>query len=148
MKNLLKILWIGQLFFILYAQSNITRADATNPFGQTIQIHTNFDGIVGYPSWLIIVRDENGQQVVPYQFQMRNNQNFYIVLTWAHTYRITASNLSFGHYANVDNYCHLQDGILSGKSMLIELGGVLSPDRSTSRCRVQQYQDMPFPVVP
>lgn len=135
--------WLGWLL----ASSLMTTVNAENLMGQTLQIYTHFHSIVGKPSWLLIIRDVNTGQVSPYLFDLRHNNNFWVAFTYGHTYRITASTLKFGPYAEINNFCHLEDGILSGKSLYMTLSGNLTPDRQNSRCYVMKYADTPFTIT-
>jgi hypothetical protein len=125
----------------------IASAQAQNSLGQTLQIYTHFKSILGKPSWLLIVRDVNTGQVSPYLFDLKHNNNFWVAFTYGHTYRVTASVLKFGAYAEIKNFCGLEDGILSGQSMYITLSGKLSPDPTSSKCYVMKYNDTLFTIV-
>ncbi|HLB57200.1 MAG TPA: hypothetical protein VJL60_00110 [Gammaproteobacteria bacterium] len=125
----------------------VNSAIASNLPGQTLQVYTHFREIIGKPSWLLIIRDVNTEQVFPYLFDIRNNDNFWVAFTEGHSYRVTVSNLKFGTDSVINNFCGLENGILSGKSMYITLSGTLSSDRATSKCFVQTYNGMPFTVV-
>lgn len=124
-----------------------TAAHAETPLGQTLQIYTRFQSIIGKPSWLLIVRDVDTGQVSPYLFDLKHNDNFWVAFTYGHSYRVTASTLKFGAYAVINNFCRLENGILSGKSMMITLSGKLSPDPASSTCHVMKYSDVPFTVT-
>ena len=127
-------LCVSTLFFnsVLFAQ---------NPFGQVIQINTNFRSIIGKPNWLLIIRNEETGQVFPYIFDITVQDNFWLAFTYGRTYRITASKLTFGPYAIIHNFCNLEDGMLSGKSMIITLTGDLTPATATSHCKVMRFED-------
>jgi hypothetical protein len=125
----------------------ITSANAQNPFGQTLQINTYFRSVVGNPTWLLIVRDMDTGIVLPYMFDIRNNDNFWIAFTYGHSYRITASTLKWGPFAKIHNFCRLEDGILSRQSMIISLSGNLTPYRYSSYCKVIKYKSIEFPVA-
>jgi hypothetical protein len=117
-------------FFLFFSFSAL----AENQLGQTISIYTQFRHFVGKPTWLLIIRDVESGLVSPYIFDIRNNENYWIAFTYGHTYRVTVSNLSFGTYAKIPNFCGLENGILSGKSQHITLKGVLTPDPKTIKC--------------
>jgi len=124
-----------------------TFAAAQTPLGQTLQINTRFRSIIGKPTWLLIIRDIDTGIVLPYLFDIRNNQDFWVAFTFARDYRVTVSELKFGPFAVIHNFCHLEDGILSGKSMIITLTGDLTPSRQTAKCHVLKYNDSAFPIV-
>lgn len=136
LKRLCQILCLWVVLVPCYAQ-----------FGQTLEINTHFRSIIGKPTWLLIIRDQDNGSVLPYLFDIRNNDNFWIAFTMGHTYRITVSQLKFGPFAIINNFCHLQSCDIEGKSMRIILRGKLSPYRGSSVCDVMQYKDMPFPIV-
>lgn len=122
-------------------------ARAEQAIGQVLQINTHFSHIQGSPTWLIILRDVETQVVSPYLYDVQKRNNFWIAFTPGHTYKITVSQLRFGQHKVVTNYCHLENGVLIGKSKFIVVTGSLTPDRSTSHCSVTTYEDTPFPVV-
>lgn len=131
------------LFFCL---SSLSYAQE-NSLGQTIQINTQFRSIVGKPTWLLIIRDMESGQILPFIFDIRSQNNFWVAFTLERSYRITVSSMKFGPYAIIHNFCGLQNGILSGKSMLIRLKGNLTPDPNSSQCYILKYQDMPFTIA-
>lgn len=116
-------------------------------FGQTLQINTRFSSVIGKPTWLLIIRNERTGKIIPYMFDIRNNDNFWLAFTDGDTYRITVSNLKWGPYAIINNFCCLENGILIRKSMILTLKGKLSPYRWSSTCHVTKYKDMPFPIL-
>ncbi len=108
--------------------------------GETLQITTHFDSIMGSPTWLLILRDVNSGAVFPYIFDIKNNNNYWVAFTTGHSYRVMASTLTFGPYAKIKNLCNIENGILKGKSLGISLSGTLSPDPHQFRCRVMPFQ--------
>lgn len=136
------LLFSVSLFLILPCQAQFSPV-----LGQTLQINTRFSSIIGAPTWLLIIRDMDSGQVMPYLFDITETENFWVIFTIGRSYEVTVSNLKFGPYAIINNFCHLEDGIISGKSMWIRLSGELSPNRRKIICHVMKYRDMPFPVV-
>lgn len=139
-----RICQVGMLYCLfsllpIYAQEN--------PFGQTLQINTHLRSMIGKPSWLLIVRNVETGQVVPYVFDFTKNDNFWLALTFSRSYRVTVSNLKFGSNVAINNFCHLENGILTAQSMSITLTGVLSPDSRSSHCHVLKYQEFDFPIA-
>lgn len=114
--------------------------------GPTVQINTNFKSIEGNPTWLLILRDVDTGRVIPYMYNLTNNDAFYIALAWSHNYRITVSKISWGPCKYIDNFCDLENGVLSGKSVIVRLSGRLTPHRGTATCVVRKYKDLPFTV--
>lgn len=133
------------LIFLLSFSHCLTAAQQY--LGQTLQVYTHFTSVVGKPTWLLTIRDEQSGQVLPYIFDIRNNNNFWVAFTAGHTYRVTISSLDFGPYAKIKNFCHLENGIITRKSMWITLSGELSPDPNRVRCHVTKYQSIPPPTI-
>jgi hypothetical protein len=141
-----KICQAGWLCLGLFAIA--TAAAQNNPFGQSFQINTYLKSYVGQPTWVIIVRDEDNGQVLPYQFYFSELNNFWIGFTFAHSYRVIVSDLQFGPpNAIIHNFCHLQDGILDRQSISVTLQGDLTPNRHTSQCHVMRYKNYSFPIA-
>lgn len=139
-----KICQVGFLLVCLVSSFHVSAETLLS--GDSIQIYTEFRSIVGKPSWLLILRDEETGQVLPYVYDIHNNDNFWIALAMSHHYRVTASTMSFGPCV-IHNFCHLEDGIISWHSMSITLKGSLTPNRYTSHCYIQRYKNLPFPLV-
>src|SRR5689334_14599844 len=130
----LKVLFYSSCFFwltwhLLYAAG----------IQHTIQINTHLNSILGKPTWTLILRDTESGEVLPYQYDVKNFDNFWLALSKEHSYRITASRLKFGNYAAIANFCHLENGILAGKSVYVTLSGDLTPDPTSSRCYAMYY---------
>lgn len=115
--------------------------------GQSIQIYTYLRSIAAKPIWLLILRDEQNGQVLPYLYDVRNYDNFWLALTLSHTYRITTSTLTFQSQAVIPNFCNLEDGVIDRESMSITVSGDLKPDSQTLRCHAVRYKDFPIPIV-
>ena len=137
----------GLLLLFAIGTAVFHSAIAEESMGQVLQINTRFLSIYGKPTWLLIVRDIETGRVSPYLFDILKETNFWIAFTYGHTYKITASNLVFGPYAKIKNFCGLENGILTGQSMSIVLTGVLAPVNNSFKCRVQRYADMPFTMT-
>ncbi|HSW93100.1 MAG TPA: hypothetical protein VLJ15_01950 [Gammaproteobacteria bacterium] len=125
---------------------DVAPAHAARPLNQTIQITTHFRTITGNPVWLLILRDADSGVVMPYLYDVKNEDNFWLALSFGRNYIITASTLKFGPFAVIHNFCHLEDGVLAGKSMTVTLTGDLTPVSITSRCRVLKYNDNAFTI--
>lgn len=137
------------LFFslVILLFSRVAPLKAANPLNQTIQITTHFQTITGKPVWLLVLRDADSGVVMPYLYDVKNEDNFWLALSAGRNYIITASTLKFGPFAVIHNFCHLEDGVLPGKSMTVTLTGDLTPVSITSRCRVLKYSDNPFTIT-
>jgi hypothetical protein len=80
-------------------------------------------------------------------FDIRKEVNFWVAFTYGHSYRITASNLVFGPYAKIRNFCNLENGILDRQSMTVSLTGELAPVANSFRCQVRKYRDTQFTMT-
>jgi hypothetical protein len=139
---------IKNRFLLLLSLVSIAcAAETIRPQSQTLQINTQFRSFVGKPQWVLIVRDVQTQEVFPYLFEIKNNDNFWVAFTPGRSYRVTASSLKFGPYAKVRNFCRLENGILDGTSMIITLTGTLTPSSADYKCRVMKYNNVPFTIV-
>lgn len=114
---------------------------------QTLQINTHFRYVVGKPSWLLIVRDSQTGLVSPYLFDIHNNDNFWVAFTYGHDYKVTASTLTLNGSCIIKNFCGLENGTLSGQSMVMTLTGALTPDTRYLKCNVLHYSDSKFTIV-
>lgn len=128
----------------------LSHADDT---GQTIQIYTHFKMIetgmpqLFNPSWVLILRDPDTNQVLPYEYDIKHKDNFFMALNFGHRYQITSSTLSFGDFAVIHNFCGLEDGVISGRSLFIKLSGVLSPEPNATKCHVKSYPNLSFTLA-
>lgn len=111
---------------------------------QIVQITTHFNSILGKPTWLLIFRNVETGDVLPYLFDVRKNSNFWMTFPIGRAYRITASNLKFGPYAKIDDFCCLEDGIIVDKSIIINITGALSPDPKSVKCVVTKFNGEMF----
>jgi hypothetical protein len=141
-----KLCQVGLLWMSLFLSCQAP-AQNNQLAGDSIQIYTEFKSIIGKPSWLLILRDMDSGQVLPYVYDIRNNYNFFIALAMSHHYRVITSTMTFGPYAVIHNFCHMEDGIISWHSMFITLRGSLTPNRNTAHCDIRRYQNLPFPLV-
>src|SRR5579864_529478 len=73
--------------------------------GQTLQINTHLDSMVGQPEWLLIIRDVDSGIVIPYLFDFKENDNFWVAFATARNYKVTVSNLNFGRLGVITNFC-------------------------------------------
>jgi hypothetical protein len=138
LKKLCCLMFLGFLAFSTQVQSAGMQ--------QTVQINTHFRSVLEKPTWLLILRDVESGQVLPYIYDVRGNDNFWIAFSTERTYRVTVSNLTFGKYAVIHNFCDLQNGIIEGKSIFVSITGELTPDPKSFRCHVLKYQSTPFTV--
>ena len=152
------------LFFILscavslYAEVSHAQGDGV---GQIIQINTRFRSFVGRPSWLLIIRDLDHDQNIPYVFDVNRGQNTWTAVTYSHNYLISVSNLQFSPYHNypnrmypytsakINNFCHLESNghIYRNESIYVTLSGNLTPNTNTYTCHVSRHKEPNFVVV-
>lgn len=135
-----------------------SQAMPDNNFGQTIQIQTRLHSFLGKPSWLIVIRDVDHNQNIPYVFDITRGNNFWLLFTYSRNYLISASNMqmstyrsrynTFGKY-QIDNFCQIESGgrIAHGESMIITITGDLTPYSDTIQCHVSRFADANFGVA-
>jgi len=143
----MKKMSLGIFFYLCMLLHATTYARGSLAETQTLQIRTNFSTFVGKPTWLLVLRDTETGLVSPYVFDIRNKDNYWVAFSFGHFYKITASILTFGPMAKIQNFCHLENGILSGISMYMTLTGTLTPDPKTFQCHVTQYSHFTFPIA-
>ncbi len=126
-------------------------------FGQTIQINTRLSSFVGRPSWLLVIRDIDHGQSIPYVFDFRKGTNYWVALTYGRNYLITASTLQFSPYKRdpyntkrIHNFCHLESNgrVIRGDSMYITINGYLSPRADSFSCNVARYPGSQLTIAP
>jgi hypothetical protein len=130
---------ISGLIFILPVVSG-----AENPLGQTLQINTNFDSLKGNPTWLLVIRNTQTGEILPYMYEIKNSDNFWIALSYGRNYRIVSSRLQFESSKSISNFCNLEDGVISGKSYVIRLSGNLRPGGNDYECHTIKFKDYNF----
>ncbi|MBV9575893.1 MAG: hypothetical protein JO149_04660 [Gammaproteobacteria bacterium] len=138
--------------------TSLSYAQSDDGLGQIIQIQTRFHSFVGKPTWLLIIRDLDHNQNIPYWFQIRRGENTWIAFTHSRNYLIVASNLQFETYQakenrykkyKINNFCQLQSfgKIQRGTSLSIFISGHLSPNTDTFSCQTSTYQDANFSIT-
>ena len=123
---------------------------ASNDFGQTIQITTNLRSFSEKPSWLLIIRDLDHNQVLPYLYDFTNEDNYWVALTYSSNYVITVSELTFSPSGRkIHNFCHLESmgSIQRGNSISVNITGRLTPRAYTSSCQVLKYAGSNFNIA-
>ena len=142
------------LLIVLIASLLIANTPASaqhmNNFGQTIQIQTNLRSFIGKPSWLLIVRDVEHDQVIPYLYDFTTEDNFWLAFTYGKSYRITVSEMSFAPSGRkIRNFCGLESlgGILTRTTLAISIRGKLSPNPDTFTCHVLKYAEADFNIA-
>jgi hypothetical protein len=132
------------LLLLIFLIPHFTRAEIAPYPGQTLQISSHFNAIAGNPTWLLIIRDVDSGRVLPYSFEFKKNDNFWLAPTTGRSYKVTVSTLTFGPFAVIHNFCHLENGIYRDQSMTITLVGKLSPITNSFSCNVMKYIDAPY----
>ena len=151
LKKYITYLWI--VFSLCIAPISYAEPDGV---GQTIQIYTQLHSFIGRPSWLLIIRDIDHNQNLPYLFDFNRGDNFWVAFTYGRNYVITVSNLQFAPYREwpyktrkINNFCQLESNgrINKGQSMYITIKGDLTPNAGTFSCYVSKYPDTNFTIV-
>lgn len=158
MRNKIRLLRIILLSALCCCTVSSFAQPTQDGLGQTIQIYTRFHSIKGNPRILIIIRDVDHNQNVPYVFDIRHHNNFWLIFTYSKNYLITASELqistpesnynSYGNY-HIRNFCHLESNghIMREKSMYITIDGSLSSHPNTYNCSVSEFKDANFSIA-
>lgn len=142
--------------FLIFSLLCLPASYAEDGLGQSIQIYARFHSFMGRPSWLLVIRDVDNNQNIPYLYDITRGDNFWVAFTFGRNYIITASTLSFSPYRHdpygtkvIKNFCNLESHgrIIRGQSMYVKINGDLTPDPSTYTCTVSRYQDANFYVV-
>lgn len=130
--------------------------------GQTIQITTRFASFVGKPSWLLVIRDLDHGENIPYLFDITRGNDFWVAFTYSRNYLIIASTLLIESYTawrnsykkyKIHNFCGLESHgrIQRGESMFITISGDLSPgcdSYDSYTCNIAKFPDTNFVIVP
>jgi hypothetical protein len=146
-KWIARSLGIGVLLF-LTAPTCFADPDG---LGQTIQIYTQLKSYYGKPTWLLIIRDIDNNQNLPYVYDFEQGDNFWLAFTFGRNYLITASRLTFNPHVGkrINNFCGLESNgrILRGESLYVTLQGNLTPNTNTFTCSVLRYTDSNFTIT-
>lgn len=146
------IIFLGIISLPVSAQSD------ENGLGQTIQIYTRFHSFVGKPTWLLIIRDIDNNQNIPYLFDITKGNNFWLAFTVGRNYLISVSRLQMNTYQSrtntfrnyrINNFCNLESNgrIIKGESLYITIEGDLFPERDAYTCNVSSYANPNFAIV-
>ncbi len=126
--------------------------------GQTIQIYTRFHAFVGNPTWLLVIRDLDSDQNLPYMFDIVRGDNFWVIFVPSRNYLISASRLQISSYQSrtntfknirVNDFCNLESNgrIIKGESLYITIDGELRPNRDAYNCNVSSYPSTNFSIA-
>lgn|SRR3990167_8601402 len=153
---MLKIIISISMFLIFLTTSLLSFAENSDDIGQTIQINTRLHSYVGKPSWLLIIRDIDHNENIPYLFDFKKGENFWVAITGGRNYLITVSTLQFSPYRRnpfrskkIKNFCQLesQGRIIHDKSFYITISGDLTPNTNSFRCDISSYIDPHFTIA-
>ncbi|HLB41691.1 MAG TPA: hypothetical protein VJN02_02365 [Gammaproteobacteria bacterium] len=149
LKHLGYILLLSMTLSISFAEDN-------NGLGQVIQVYTRLHTFTGKPSWLLMIRDVDNHQNIPYVFDIKTGTNFWVAFTYSKNYLITISELQFSPYRRdpyyikkIKNFCQLESRgrLIRGQSLYITISGDLTPNTDTFTCHVSKYADANFTIV-
>lgn len=149
------IIFACMLLNLIIFTTTTAQSNNTGP-GQSIQITTRLTSFVGRPSWLLVIRDIDSNQNLPYIFNFTENDNFWLAFTVGRNYFVMASTLQFSPYKRdpyrskrIDNFCQLESNgrVLRGESIFVTLTGKLTPNTDTYQCTVSRYNDANFTVT-
>jgi len=145
-----KLILLITLTSALFMQMMTAQAQPMNSFGQTIQIHTSLKSFIGKPSWLLIIRDVDHNQVIPYLYDFSDNDNYWVALTYSKNYLITVSELTMNPYGRkFSNFCNLESmgAVQHGVSMDVYITGKLTRTPGTYSCKVLKYTEANFNIA-
>lgn len=141
------------LFFIGLAATNLmgqaALAQPMDNFGETIQISTHLHSYRDQPSWLLIIRDIDHGQVIPYIFDINSVSNSWIAFTYGRNYVITVSEMQFSPSGKTTkNFCNLESlgAIQRSVSMSVHISGKLTPNSGSYSCNVTKFKDSNFDI--
>jgi hypothetical protein len=139
---------IGLLFSLCLAPVCAENGDR----GQIIQINTRFHSFLGKPSWLLVIRDLDHGENIPYLYDIERGENTWFALTYGKNYLIIASTLQISTYGSrlnrfkkytIHDFCHLesQGRIIRGQSLYLTIDGDLTQHEDTVNCEISRYTD-------
>ena len=140
-------------FMIFFIAASIPLAVFSLPddgLGQTIQIQTQLRSYVGNPTWMLLIRDIDHNQNIPYLFDIQSGENSWIALTYGQNYLILASRLQFPTYQSrynefksyrINNFCNLESygRIIRRRSLQILVSGDLQPNSRAYHCQIFSF---------
>lgn len=156
MPNMMKrffLPWIASLL-IAPAHADIGR----DGLGETIQIYTRLHSYVGKPSWLVVIRDIDNNQNIPYIFDITRGDNFWFLFTYGRNYLILTSTMHITNFRSryddyteykIRNFCNLESNgrIIRGESLYITVAGDLTTNMNGINCHISHFKDPNFTVV-
>jgi hypothetical protein len=108
--------------------------------------------VIGNLTWLLVIRDIDHNQNIPYVFQVTQGSQFWVALSYGRNYTIVASRMKMANYhANsnrysnneIKNFCGLESNgrIIRGESIYVTVEGDLTRNPETYRCHISKYAD-------
>lgn len=150
----------GMVLFLSFTMCSAYAQTGLDGLGQIIRIHTRLHSFVGKPAWLIIIRDLDNNQTLPYLYDFTRGENVWFAFTFGRNYLILSSSLQITMYRSrynkyktfkIANFCNLESNghIIRGQSIRINLSGDLSPTNHDGyTCEVTHYRDDIFYIAP
>lgn len=144
------------LIFVLFIGIWINNAYSIHQDpGETIQISTRLRSFVGNPSWLIVIRDLDHGQNIPYLYDIKKGENYWMAFTAGKNYLILASTLRINTHGTRQNrykqyvihdFCHLESKgrIARHQSLYITVTGDLTSNPNTVDCNVARFTHSEF----
>lgn len=135
---------------LFFTAGRLLAGDANNT-GQILKINLNLQRFIGKPAWLIVIRDVDHNQNIPYLYDITRNQDYFVALTYGHDYYVVTSEMTLNPYdVKIRNFCGLESmgAIHRGISMDIMVSGKLTKNRNLVSCRVLKYVDPNFNITP
>lgn len=133
MKKLYLLLWVGFTFI---------HSAMAEPV--TLQIHVNLKSFVGNPSWLLMIRDLEHNQNIPFLYDFTNKTHYWTAYSTGKNYLIVGSTLQFNkpHKKSIENFCSLESNgrIVRSKNMVIQISGTLKPNSTDLKCSVSAFK--------
>ena len=126
---------------------------AANNFGATIQLYTQLHSItVNRPAWVLLIRDVDHNQNIPYLFDIQRLDNMWLLFTYGKNYEVVSSILQMNVYVpeinrytlyQIHDFCRLESHgrVIQGESKYITLQGDLTTDPNSVRCHLSTFKD-------
>src|SRR5579862_8512330 len=89
---------IINVLVLFFLSINAGLAQSEDNVLQLINIETHLHSFVGKPSWLLMIRDLDHNENVPYLFEIRRGENFWVAPIASQHYLILASTLKIHTY--------------------------------------------------
>lgn len=144
-----KLKYIMSLSVSCSLLASVAFAQPMDNFGQTIEITTDLKSFVGKPSWLLIIRDVDHGQNIPYLFDFEGTDNGWVAFTYGRNYEILTSEIQFSPYGRkTNNFCNLQTmgTIQHAVGIRVHISGKLTPHHYSYNCKVTKFAESDFTI--